>query len=197
MAATPEPPPSAPPTSYGYKPALFGAVWHFQLAPDAIEWEAGPRGGRVPYAEVRRLRLSFRPVSMQTHRFLAEIWPARGAKLQLASSSWRSMVEQVRQDDAYSAFMLELHRRLAAARVDAAFESGAPALRYWPGVVMFAGVVLALAALTVRALADRQWAGVALVGAVLGMFLWQGGTFFGRNRPGRYRPEAPPRELLP
>jgi hypothetical protein len=191
------PPAPAPPTSYAYKPALFGAIWCFHLTPDAIEWAAGSRGGRVPYVEIRRLRLSFRPLSMQTHRFLAEIWPARGAKLQMASSSWRSMVDHERHDAAYSAFMMELHRRLADAHVAASFECGSPALRYWPGLVIFAGVALGLAALSVQALAVHAWAGAAIVGGVLAVFLWQAGTFFRRNRPGTYVAQAPPRDLLP
>ena len=197
MAAIPAPPPTAPPTSYAYKPALLGAMWRFHLTPDAIEWAAGPRGGRVLYVDIRRLRLSFRPVSMQTHRFLAEIWPARGAKLQVASSSWRSMVDHERHDAAYSAFVMELHRRLAAAQVVVSFECGSSALRYWPGLVIFAGVALGLSALTVQALAVGAWGGAAIVVGVLAVFLWQAGTFFRRNRPGTYVPQAPPRDLLP
>jgi hypothetical protein len=190
-------PPPTPPTSYGYKPALFGAIWQFDLTPDAIEWAAGTRSGRILYADIRRLRLSFRPVSTQTHRFLAEIWPARGAKLQMASSSWRSMVDHERHDAAYSAFVMELHRRLAAARVAASFVCGSPALRYWPGLVIFAGVALGLSALTVQALAVGAWGGAAIVGGVLAVFLWQAGVFFRRNRPGTYVAQAPPRDLLP
>ena len=197
MAADPAPPPTGSPTSYGYKPALFGDVWRFDLTPDAIVWAAGARRGSLAYVDIRRLRLSFRPVSTQTHRFIAEIWPVRGGKLQLASSSWRSMVDQERHDAAYSCFVLELHRRLAAARVNASFECGSSALRYWPGLVVSAGVALALAALLVRALQAAAGAGAVLVGGVLAVFVWQAAMFFRRNRPGSYRPEMPPRDLLP
>ena len=185
------------PTSYSYKPSLFGAPWQFRLAADALEWQAGMRAGRFPYADIRRVRLSFRPVNMQTYRFLAEIWPLQGPKVTIASSSWRSMIEQSRQDAAYSTFVTELHRRIAAARGTAAFDSGSPALLYWPGLAIFAAVSLALAALTVKALRVASWAAAALVGGLLGLFLWQAGTFFKRNRPGRYRPDALPRALLP
>ncbi len=185
------------PNAYSYKPSLFGAPWQFRLAADALEWQAGMRGGRFPYADIRRVRLSFRPVNMQTYRFLAEIWPLQGPKVTIASSSWRSMIEQSRQDAAYSTFVTELHRRIAAARGTAAFDSGSPALLYWPGLAIFAAVSLALAALTVKALRVASWAAAALVGGLLGLFLWQAGTFFKRNRPGRYRPDALPRALLP
>ena len=185
------------PTAYSYKPSLFGAPWQFRLAADALEWQAGMRAGRFPYADIRRVRLSFRPVNMQTYRFLAEIWPLQGPKVTIASSSWRSMIEQSRQDAAYSTFVTELHRRIAAARGTAAFDSGSPALLYWPGLAIFAAVSLALAALTVKAMRVASWAAAALVGGLLGLFLWQAGTFFRRNRPGRCRPDALPRALLP
>jgi hypothetical protein len=188
---------TAPQASYAYKPALLGTSWQFCLASDAIEWTAGARGGRVRYADIRRVRLSFRPMSTQTHRFVAEIWPIRGAKLQVVSTSWRSMFEQERQDAAYSAFVLDLHRRLAAAQSDASFDSGLPALRYWPGLVIFAAVALAMAALTVQALAIGVWAGAAVVAGLLALSLWQAGGYFKRNRPGSYRADAPPQNLLP
>jgi hypothetical protein len=194
LTADPEP---LPATHYVYKPARFSPVWQFQLAPDAIEWEAGSRRGRLPYADIRRMRLSFRPRSMQTHRFVAEIWPARGGKLRLASSSPRTVADYEAHDAAYAAFLSELHQRLAAAQSSASFECGLAPLRYWPGVAIFAAVSLMLAALFVHALATANRPAALLLGALLAVFLWQGGAFFQRNRPRRYRPEMPPHDLLP
>ncbi|HEY1544894.1 MAG TPA: hypothetical protein VGG01_21055 [Xanthobacteraceae bacterium] len=195
MTANPDRSPQAP--RYVHKPARFSAVWQFELATDAIEWTAGTRHGRVPYAGIRRMRLSFRPRSMQTHRFVAEIWPTGGGKLQLASSSPRSMAEYETQDAAYSVFLAELHRRLAAAQSPASFECGLSSLRYWPGVAIFGGVALMLAALIARALSSANRSAAVALGALLAVFLWQGGVFFQRNRPRNYRPEQPPRDLLP
>ena len=186
-----------PPSRFAYKPARFSPVWQFELAPDAIEWEAGTRRGRLPYADIRRVRLSFRPRSMQTHRFVAEIWPARGGRLRLASSSPRGIAEYEAHDAAYAAFLGDLHQRLAAAQSAASFECGLSPLRYWPGVAIFAAVSLMLAALIVRALATANRSAVLLLGALFAIFLWQGGVFFQRNRPRRYSPASPPRDLLP
>ena len=77
------------------------------------------------------------------------------------------------------------------------FETGSPALLYWPGLVIFAAGTLGLAALTVRALQAGAYAGAAFVGGFLGLFLWQSGNYFRRNRPGSYRPDALPKELVP
>src|SRR5882724_8645308 len=112
---------------YAYKPSLLGAPFEFQLAADALEWRKGRQAGRTAYDRIRRIRLSFRPATMQNYRFLAEIWPDNGPKLQIASTSWRSMMEQERLDAAYSAFVGELNRRVGAAGGTPLLQTGSPA----------------------------------------------------------------------
>lgn len=183
--------------SYAYKPSLLGAPWEFRLTADALEWSIGRHQGRTPYDRIARVRLSFRPVTMQTRRFVTEIWPAGGPKLSIASSSWKSVLEQEGRDQDYGAFVRELHRRIAAGGARASFETGSPMLLYWPGLSVFAVVSFGLAALTLQALQIGAWAGAAFVGGFLALFLWQSGNYFRRNRPGSYRPEAPPESLVP
>jgi len=175
---------------YAYKPSLLGAPFEFRLAPTALEWARGRYAGQIPYRQIRRLRLSFRPVSMQSHRFLTEVWAANSPKLQIFSTSWRSIVEQERHDAAYTAFIAELHRRIAAAGAAPILQVGAPVVVYWIGFAVFAGTSLALAGLTARALQVGAYGGAAIVGGFLALFLWQVGTFLRRNRPGIYRRPA-------
>jgi hypothetical protein len=182
---------------YAHKPSLLGAPWEFRLRPDGLAWQVGRFEGCVPYDRIRRVRLTFRPATMQSRRFVAEIWPAGGPKLTIASTSWRSLAEQAPQDAAYGAFVRALHRRIAAAGGRAAFETGSPAVLYWPGLAVFVIAALGLAALTVHALAAGAFAGAAFVGFFLALFLWQSGGYFRRNRPGRYSPEDLPERLLP
>jgi hypothetical protein len=40
-------------------------------------------------------------------------------------------------------------------------------------------------------------AGAAFIGFFIGLFLWQGGNFVARNRPGIYHPDALPGQLMP
>jgi hypothetical protein len=182
---------------YEYKPSLMGAAWELRLRPDALEWRTGRHHGRIPYDRITRIRLSFRPVTMQTRRFVTEIWWPGAPRLSIASTSWRSLVEQAAQDRDYGAFVRELNARVAAAGGAASFETGVPPFLYWPGVVVFVGVAAGLAVLTLRALALGAYSGAALVAAFLALFVWQSGGYFKRNRPGRYRPDAPPKELVP
>ena len=182
---------------YAYKSSLMGAPLEFNLAPDALEWRKGGYAGRTPYGSIRRVRLSFRPITMQNHRFLAEVWPEGGPKLQIASSSWKSLVEHQRLDAEYRAFVSELSRRVGAAGGNTAFDTGSPVYLYWPGVIVFIGAALALAALAVRALSEQAWGGAAFVAGFFALFLYQAGNFFRRNRPGTFRPDAVPSLLLP
>jgi hypothetical protein len=196
-AAMGAPPASSADQVYAYKPSLAGAAIEFRLTTTALQWSRGRRVDRIPYDRVRRLRLSFRPVTMQSHRFLAEIWSRDGAKLQIASTSWRSLLEQERLDAAYGAFVTELSRRIAAAGPPVSFETGSPVLVYWVGIAAFAAVSFGLAGLTVRALQAGALAAGAMIGGFFAVLLWQGGTFFRRNQPGTYRPDAIPPTVLP
>lgn len=183
--------------SYAYKPSLMGAPFEFRLTGDAVEWRKGGFSGRTPYDRIRRIRLGFRPITMQNYRFLAEVWPVDGPKLQIASTSWKSLVEHERLDASYRAFVGELSRRIGAAGGQTLFHTGSPVLLYWVGVLVFAGASLALAALVVRALQVEAWGGAAFIAAFLAFFLWQAGAFFRRNRPGTFRPDAVPPQVLP
>jgi len=185
------------PFVYVCRPSLLGAPWEFSLADDNLKWASGRKAGQISLRSIRRLRLSYRPTSMQSHRFMTELWAPDAPKLKILSSSWKSMVEQERLDRNYADFIGELHRRLAAAAAPARFECGSHPLLYWPGLIVFVGVALALAWLSARALQADAKAGAAFVGAFLALFLWQGGNFFRRNRPGRYRPEAIPPAVMP
>ena len=182
---------------YAYKPSLMGAPFEFRLTPTSLQWGKGRFTGQIAYDRIRRLRLSFRPVTMQSQRFLAEVWPAPGPKLQIASTSVRGLVEQERLDAAYRAFIVELHRRMAAAGARTAFEQGTPPIVYWPGLAVFFAAALGLTGLAVQSLLAAAWTGALIVGAFLVLLLWHMGPFFHRNRPGSYRPDALPEEVLP
>ena len=183
--------------SYSFKASSFGAPWEFTLKPDGLEWSNGMRTGLLQYSDVRRVRLSFRPVTMQSHRFQTEIWSEALRKISIASTSWRGIVEQTRQDEPYAVFIVELHRRIADAGTHVEFSSGISGIKYWFGLVMFVIIALGLAAMVARALRLGEWSGAALVGGFFALFVWQVGNFFRRNRPCIYQPDNVPESVLP
>lgn len=182
---------------YAYKASVLGAAWHFRLKGSSLEWEIGRRTGRFPLETIRRVRMSFRPATLQPNRFVTEIWSPQAPKLTIASVSFKSVIEQERLDGPYAAFILELHRRLAASGAQSRYDHGTPAFFYWIGLVIFAGAAIGLLAVIVHALQTQAWGGAAFIAAFFGYLLWQIGTFFHRNRPGTYRPDALPDVLVP
>jgi hypothetical protein len=183
--------------SYSYRPSVAGAPWEFRLTDTGIDWSAGRRSGHIPFVKLRRLRMAYRPVSMQSHRFVTEVWAEGMPKLTIISTTIKGLFEQQRRDKEYSAFIGELHRRLAAAGATPRCERGIHPFLYWPSLAVFAVVVLGLAYLVLRALFSDVKVGALFVAAFLGVFIWRGGNFLRRNRPGLYPPAAPPRELMP
>jgi hypothetical protein len=180
--------------SYAFKPSLMGAMCQFTLKPDALEWQIGRRSGRTRYDDIRAVRLSYRPVTTQSHRFVTEIWWRNQPKMTIVSVSWRSLVEQGRLDKNYAAFVTALHRRLGTGTQ---FYAGLPLATYWIGAVLFGVVMLVTGVMSVRALQLGQWSAAAIVAAFFLVFAVQIGNYFRRNRPGRYRPDAIPAAVLP
>ncbi len=183
--------------SYAFKASAFGAPWEFELRPEGLKWNVGLRTGLLGYDKIRHVRLSYSPVTMQSYRFQTEIWSDTTPKIRIASTSWRGIVEQTRQDDAYNAFITELHRCLAGAGAHARFSTGTPRIKYWIGLVMFVAIVIGLVAITLQVLQLGQWAGAALVAGFMALFVWHLGVFFRRNRPVDYLPDAVPANVLP
>ena len=182
---------------YSYRRSLIGAPWEFALSGETLAFRAGHKAGQFDLRKIRRVRLSFRPIAMQSQRFLAEIWADGAPKLEICSSSWKSMIEQERLDGPYATFIAELHRRLVQAGVPARLERGSNPLFYWPGLAIFTGLSLVLAALTAIELRAQSWDGAGIVAAFLLFGLWQAGNFFRRNRPGLYRVDALPAAVIP
>ncbi len=182
---------------YAYKPNLAGAAWVFGLTGEGIAWEYGRRSGLVRYGEVSRVRMAFRPATLQGYRFLTEVWSAGSPKLQISSTSFRGLMEQARQDDEYTAFVAELHRRLAGAGSEARFETGMNAVLYWTGAAVMAAIGATLLVFLARVLMTGDLTGAAVVIGVLALFVWQVGTIFVRNRPRTYRHDAPPTGVMP
>jgi hypothetical protein len=183
--------------NYSFRPSAFGGSRNFTLSDRGLAWEIGRRSGTIAFDRIDRVRLSYRAATLQTNRFATEIWSAGTPRLDIVSYSWKSMVEQTDQGDAYRSFVVELHKRLAGEGRSVRFDAGMAPLIYWPGLVVFVAAAIGFGGLTVRALQSGAGVAALLIGGFLLLFLWQAGNIFYRNRPGSYRPDALPALLLP
>ncbi|MBV9346430.1 MAG: hypothetical protein JOZ70_03735 [Pseudolabrys sp.] len=183
--------------TYAYQPSAFGAAWIFRLTPSGLAWENRTRSGLVPLRDISKVRMSYRPATMQNNRFVTRLWHAGGPPLTIISTSWKGLMRQEANSASYSAFVRELHSRIAGATAQTTYEAGIHPLVYGFGVLFGGACVLAIIGLELRAAASGAWSAAAVLFGFLVFFLWSGVAFFRRNRPHRYRPDDPPRLLLP
>jgi hypothetical protein len=184
-------------TRYAFKASLVGAAHRFELTDQGLNWRIGGKSGVWPYDSIVGIRLSYRPVSMQSRRFRADIEGGAHGRIVLMSTSWQTSVLMAPQDQDYRVFLVELHRRMAEAGSHAVLIGGLKRRVYLAAVVLLALVALAMAGLLVRAIAVGEWAGILFLLGFAALFAWQVGGFVRRNRPHTYTFDHLPDALLP
>ncbi len=184
-------------THYVFKPSLVGSAWQFDLTDQGLSWQVKGKHGLWPLDKIAAIRLSYRPVSMQSRRFRADIEDTRGERVSVYSTTWHTVALMSPQDDGYRAFILELHRRLAAINSKAVLVVGINPAIYWAELVMTALVGAAMLGLMIRAMMMGQYGGVLFLAGFAALFGWQIGGFMRRNQPRGYTFEALPKDVLP
>jgi hypothetical protein len=182
---------------YAYRASLIGGARRFDLMEDGLAFAVGNKRGVWRYGSITAVRLSFRPVSMQSRRFLADLENADGERLSVVSTSWQTVALMAPQDEAYRAFITALHDRLRAAGSRAELAGGLKPFAYNAALAVLAVLATAMAGLLARAVATGEWGGIVFILGFTVLFGWQIGGFIRRNRPRRYTFDQLPKELLP
>lgn len=187
----------APVTSYAYKASLIGSAHRFELTDEGLSWHIAGRSGVWRYDEISAVRLSFRPVSMQQHRFRADISRASGGRIAILSTSWQTAALMAPQDRGFRDFLVELHARMAKAGSRAELTAGLGRKTYAVVLAFLAMLAVLMAGLLIRALMIGEFAGVLFILGFAALFAWQVGGFVRRNQPRSYSFDRLPRSLLP
>lgn len=187
----------APETRYDYRASLIGSAHQFELTDAGLSWKIAGRSGVWAYTDIASIRLSFRPISMQSRRFRADIKNTDGRRISILSTTWQTASLMAPQDHGYRAFISELHRRMSAERSKAALIGGIGPTTYAAAIVMVTLLGIAMAGLLVRALAIGEWYGALFLVGFAALFTWQIGGFIRRNRPRTYDFDHLPEALLP
>jgi hypothetical protein len=182
---------------YAYKASLIGAAHRFELTDEGLSWHVGSRSGVWPYAGISAIRLSYRPVSMQSRRFRADIENTDRQRIAVLSTSWQTAALMAPQDHDYRAFITQLHARLAEAGSKAELIGGLRPRIYAAALMFLILVAVAISGLLVRAVATSEFAGALFLVGFAALFAWQVGGFVRRNRPRSYRFGDLPETLLP
>jgi hypothetical protein len=184
-------------TSYAYKASLIGSAHRFELTDDGLSWHIAGRSGVWRYAEISAIRLSFRPVSMQQHRFRADVSHAGGGRIAILSTSWQTAALMAPQDRGFRDFLVELHARMAKAGSRAELTAGLGRKTYAAILAFLAVLAVAMTGLLIRALMIGEFAGALFIIGFAALFAWQVGGFVRRNQPQRYSFDRVPKALLP
>ena len=184
-------------TSYAYKASLIGSAHRFELTDEGLSWHIARRSGVWRYDEISAIRLSFRPVSMQQHRFRADVSRAGGGRIAILSTSWQTAALMAPQDSGFRDFIGELHARMAKAGSRAELTAGLGRKTYAAVLAFLAVLAVAMTGLLVRALMIGEFAGVLFIIGFAALFAWQVGGFVRRNQPQSYSFDRVPRSLLP
>jgi len=184
-------------TGYAYKASLIGSAHRFELTEDGLSWHIAGRSGLWRYDEISAIRLSFRPVSMQQHRFRADVSRASGGRIAILSTSWQTAALMAPQDNGFRDFIVELHARMAKVGSRATLTAGLGRNTYAAVLAFLALLAVAMAGLLIRALMIGEFAGVLFILGFAALFVWQVGGFVRRNQPHSYSFDRVPRALLP
>jgi len=182
---------------YAFKASLVGSAHQFELTEQGLSWRIAGRAGLWPYIEIAAVRLSYRPVSMQSRRFRADITTTEGARLAILSTSWQSAALMAPQDRDYRDFIIALHARMAKAGGRAVLAGGLGPHVYAAAIVCVVLLAIAMIALLLRSIATGEWAGALFLVGFAALFAWQVGGFITRNRPLVYTFDDLPKTLLP
>lgn len=184
-------------TSYAYKASLIGSAHRFELTDEGLSWRIAGRSGVWRYDEISAIRLSFRPVSMQQHRFRADVSRSGGGRIAILSTSWQTAALMAPQDSGFRNFLVELHARMAKAGSRAELTAGLGRKTYAAVLAFLAVLAVAMAGLLIRALMIGEFAGVLFILGFAALFAWQVGGFVRRNQPRSYSFDRLPAGLLP
>jgi hypothetical protein len=183
--------------SYAYKASLIGSAHQFELTDAGLSWRIAGRSGVWAYADIAAIRLSYRPVSMQSRRFRADIDKEGGGRIAVLSTTWQTAALMAPQDHGYRAFMTELHRRLHDAGSKASLIGGIGTTTYAVALALLTMLAVAMAGLLFRALFTGEFVGALFLVGFAALFTWQIGGFVIRNKPRTYALDDLPQELLP
>jgi hypothetical protein len=181
---------------YAFKASLAGSAHRFELIDEGLSWQIGGRSAVWRYADINSIRLSYRPVWLQPHRFRCDIEGAN-QRLTVLSTNWQTATLMTAQDRDYRAFITELHARMNDAGSKAMLIGGIGTKTYAAAVILLALVGISIAGLFIRAIVTSEFAGALFLVGFAALFAWQIGGFVRRNRPRRYTFDHLPAALLP
>lgn len=183
--------------AYKQRPRPFAGEVIFALTDDGLFVDNGRRQETIPYAAIQTLRLTFGYRNIGTPIFMCRIRRERGRTVTLSNLNWKGYVEYEAQNKGYTLFVRELVQKIAAANPHILFERGRPGLSYFLTLAVGVSALVGFAGATLFGLMRGNWLLATLGIIFLFPFSRQVHGMITRNRPGLFKPDALPSDLLP
>jgi hypothetical protein len=186
------------PTVYRVRPHAFVEERLYRLTEDALTWEEDgkPLDG-VFFDGIAEIRLAYVPTRAATNRYRAQIIFREGGMAELFNLTYRGIMDFPEQDEAYVAFLRELHRRVAATGQPVLYRQGNSMGAYIGNIFLCLFIVVCLVAVSFMLVAIGA-SGLVIVklGLVL-YFIPVLIRYMRRAKPAEYDPAAIPAAVLP
>lgn len=185
----------------GGEPAQVG--WGLRLArlitlvllPGALDRVDQGGSKRFPYAEIRRLRLSYAPTDADQRRHRCDIWLARGEHAMITSTHYVAIWEFEDRAATYRQLTQGLIARVARANPACEFFAGKSPVRFWGEFAVLVLMTLALIGVlvTVGRSLMSAWVAIAPLAGAVPLLV----VYARKNRPRRFSPKTIPRDIEP
>ena len=192
---------TTPPSYVARANALeYEAIW--RLGPEALELQGGPTAGpdavmRFPYRDIVGVRLSYAPSRADSARYRCDLTMRSGGKIAILSTHYAGFADFEDRAATYAPLVRALIARVAAANPSARFRSGKNPVTYWAEhlflLAMVALLVFVLSVTGVAPLSESSWAKLMIVLGSIPLLL----VYTRKNWPGRFKPDAVPKDVLP
>jgi hypothetical protein len=185
-------------TEYQFRAHAFAKDRAFLLTDDALVLsEDGARIDGVFYDDIAEIRLAYAPTRVARNRYRTQVIFRQGGMVELFNTHYAGFADFEERNASYSAFVRELHRRLAERKVAPTYHKGNSPAAYVGNLILtlFIFAMLALAFVLLFNF-GIIWIAVAKLAIIL-FFVPTLIRYLRRSRPQAYDPRAIPADALP
>jgi hypothetical protein len=178
----------------------YEAIW--RLTPDALELQGGPAARPdvvmlLPYRDIVGVRLSYAPSRFDPGRYRCDLTMRSGRRIAILSTHYAGIGDFEDRAATYAPFVRALVARVATGNPSARFRTGRNPVAYWAEhlflIAMVAFLVFVLSATGFGPLSESSWAKLAIILGSVPLLM----VYTSKNWPGRFAPDAIPKDVLP
>lgn len=186
------------PTVYGLRANAFQGARTYRITDDALTWEEpGKPIDGVFFDDIAEVQMTYAPTRVARNRYRTRVVFRQGGMIELLNTEYVGFANFAEKNEEYSAFVRELHHRLAARGSKAVFRKGSSAAAYF-GNLLLTAFIFAMIAIAFVLLLSVGFLWIAIVKlAIVLFFVPTLLRYMRRSTPATYDPSSLPADALP